>query len=750
MSEIYSPGSIVGPAGPPTTFMGVYDASVTYSIGEAVSSGGSSYVSLINSNTGNAPTSSANWALLAAAGAAGAAGNPGTNGAASVSQIAPMINAQFPALRNLFDPSQVQGSAGLASWQPALLTGLAPNNQVSGSIPVIAGGQVTYSDYESPNAGGASAWLFYDWAGNPISGSTQVGSPVAMPSATIAVPSTAAFIRFGFQNVPGNFQVVNGATLPAYTSFGYLDPYTIANQIAASALSVTGQIASAIELPLAYATEGSTTSTVGAVGLTGAGQGGNSTAFLQTVLPLGANVEQITLQMAVGGTSIDVVLLTVSGSTATVTNRITLSFATAIEISAGTYQWTAGPGFALFTVTQPNTYFAVVQTLSGSGPNVATISTPDVAWRFDGDPGTVGNSFGFYTGGFIYGQIGASVFLRTTVPLASVAQLNSAIAGVALAATGEIQETRVLQSASIKGDFQAAGATLNIFTASGAGNVDKIIVDFGWNAYTAGNPPLPQEVTITFVIDGGTPITLTLGMFLLWWGYITLDSADPTSQLFSTEHLGIMAALNTPGNGVIGGFRKQYIRWTTSINISLTLPGAGGMVVYSNVDYYAGTAPTGRFSPRMNVFHAVENPYAAIAPGATLNLLPAVTSQGLLDSVFIVTSGVGGQQMEWLEGTPIVTADGLTYIANGCEDFFFNSFYGTQWQARNDEGGIGRLFTSGAADGTTAYWTGYRFFRKSPLLFNTSLVATWANSNGSAGQVAATKAGSLVTYYTET
>ena len=118
MSEIYSPGSIVGPVGPPTTFMGVYDASVTYSIGEAVSSGGSSYVSLINSNTGNAPTSSANWALLAAAGAAGAAGNPGTNGAASVSQIAPMINAQFPALRNLFDPSQVQGSAGLASWQP--------------------------------------------------------------------------------------------------------------------------------------------------------------------------------------------------------------------------------------------------------------------------------------------------------------------------------------------------------------------------------------------------------------------------------------------------------------------------------------------------------------------------------------------------------------------------------------------------------------------------------------------------------
>jgi hypothetical protein len=73
MSEIFSPGSIAGPAGPPATFLGPYDAGTSYSIGQAVSSGGSSYVSLVNANVGHTPASSpAQWGLLAAAGADGA------------------------------------------------------------------------------------------------------------------------------------------------------------------------------------------------------------------------------------------------------------------------------------------------------------------------------------------------------------------------------------------------------------------------------------------------------------------------------------------------------------------------------------------------------------------------------------------------------------------------------------------------------------------------------------------------------
>ena len=70
MSEIFSPGSI---AGPPATFRGAYNSGTSYATGEAVSSGGSSYVSLASANVANNPaTSPTQWALLAAAGADGA------------------------------------------------------------------------------------------------------------------------------------------------------------------------------------------------------------------------------------------------------------------------------------------------------------------------------------------------------------------------------------------------------------------------------------------------------------------------------------------------------------------------------------------------------------------------------------------------------------------------------------------------------------------------------------------------------
>ena len=57
-----------GQTGPPATFMGAYSSGTTYAAGQAVSyaSGGctSTYVSLINSNTGNNPvTATSDWGL---------------------------------------------------------------------------------------------------------------------------------------------------------------------------------------------------------------------------------------------------------------------------------------------------------------------------------------------------------------------------------------------------------------------------------------------------------------------------------------------------------------------------------------------------------------------------------------------------------------------------------------------------------------------------------------------------------------
>lgn len=51
------PAGPVGPTGPPVTFLGSWSIGRTYSVGDSVSSGGSSYISLVNGNVGNPPPS---------------------------------------------------------------------------------------------------------------------------------------------------------------------------------------------------------------------------------------------------------------------------------------------------------------------------------------------------------------------------------------------------------------------------------------------------------------------------------------------------------------------------------------------------------------------------------------------------------------------------------------------------------------------------------------------------------------------
>lgn len=96
----------MGPAGPqgPTgarglNFLGAYQSTYNYAVNDAVTIGGSSYISLTSGNTGQTPTQSpAYWALLAIAGADGAQGPIGLAGPAG---------AQGPA-----GPQGVQGPKG--------------------------------------------------------------------------------------------------------------------------------------------------------------------------------------------------------------------------------------------------------------------------------------------------------------------------------------------------------------------------------------------------------------------------------------------------------------------------------------------------------------------------------------------------------------------------------------------------------------------------------------------------------------
>jgi hypothetical protein len=178
------------------------------------------------------------------------------------------------------------------------------------------------------------------------------------------------------------------------------------------------------------------------------------------------------------------------------------------------------------------------------------------------------------------------------------------------------------------------------------------------------------------------------------------------------------------------GYRRIYIKYNSSISISLTLPQTGtNAIIYSQVEYYPGAAPTGRFPATRNVFHMAVNDWAnsSVAPNTPVNILPAVAGVGELESIYFVSSAPGPTELAWLEQNPDITVDGTDFRYGGTEDFFGNQFYGDQFHGRTDEYGIARYFSSGAPD--------------------SGIAMVWQNAN--TGNLPATLVGSLAVYYTE-
>jgi hypothetical protein len=311
---------------------------------------------------------------------------------------------------------------------------------------------------------------------------------------------------------------------------------------------------------------------------------------------------------------------------------------------------------------------------------------------------------------------------------------------------GEVRETRTLSVAAVKGNNIPAGGTLTLFSATGPGNVERIQVAMSYNAGSPATAPVAANSVITIAVDGQT-YSCSLGMFLLWNGYTTSDGSSATSDLFLSKYLGITGGTSA-GNAINSGYRRIYIKYNASINISIKASSVTNIVMWTQVEYYPGVAPAGRYPATRNVFHMVDNEWAgsSIAPNAGLTMLPNVAGPGELESVYFVSSAPGPVEPQWLEIAPNITADGTVFRFLGCEDFFGNQFYGDQFQGRADEYGIARYFSSGAPDNTT-YWTGYRYFRESPMLFQSSLGITWLNAY--VASQAATRVGSLVVYYTE-
>jgi Protein of unknown function (DUF2961)/Collagen triple helix repeat (20 copies) len=306
--------------------------------------------------------------------------------------------------------------------------------------------------------------------------------------------------------------------------------------------------------------------------------------------------------------------------------------------------------------------------------------------------------------------------------------------------SGAVRETRPLSVVAWKCINVFAGNSMTLFSATGPGNVERIQVaaSYSSDASNAAN------ALITIAVDG-TTYTTTMGMFLLWNGYTVSDQIPGTKDLFVTKYLGVTGATSI-SNEIISGYRRIYIKYNKSISISLKVQPGPSVVWWTQVEYYAGVAPEGWYPSTRNVFHMAVNDWAAIAPQQALNIIPTVTGPGELESIYFVSSAPGKVEPEWLEANPVIFVDGTEFRYGGTEDFFGNQFYGDQFQARTDEYGIARDYQSGAPDNTT-YWTAYRYFDLSPMVFNNTLGMAWQNAAADCGP--AGKVGTLAVYYTE-
>jgi hypothetical protein len=124
------PAGAQGPQGPAVAnFRGNYSATTNYALHDAASFNGSTYVSLVNANLGNAPNVSlAQWAVLAAQGSAGSQGSQGPAGAAGATGAVGATGATGPA----GPPASFQGAWQLsASYAVGAVVGFAGSSYVA-------------------------------------------------------------------------------------------------------------------------------------------------------------------------------------------------------------------------------------------------------------------------------------------------------------------------------------------------------------------------------------------------------------------------------------------------------------------------------------------------------------------------------------------------------------------------------------------------------------------------------------------
>ncbi len=139
-----------GPAGPVgMTFRGAWNASTTYGVGDAVSYGGSSYISVLGANADNTPGYAPGfWSLLAAQGATGSTGAVGINflGAwASGTNYSPgdVVTFAGTTYRASIANAAVEPDQNASVWAVLAASGAAGPSGAAGTSATVQVGTVT-------------------------------------------------------------------------------------------------------------------------------------------------------------------------------------------------------------------------------------------------------------------------------------------------------------------------------------------------------------------------------------------------------------------------------------------------------------------------------------------------------------------------------------------------------------------------------------------------------------------------------
>ena len=167
-----------GAQGPPVSFIGVWSSSTAYSIGAAVSEGGSSYIAL-TANTAVDPAadvagSGGNWAVLAKAGdAATVSVGTTTTGASGTSALVTNSGTSSAAVLNFTVPQGPVGPPGVAG--PTGPTGPTGPAGATGATGASGGGINSISfatEITNPGSGTAGTTYYL----SPLSNSASVSS----------------------------------------------------------------------------------------------------------------------------------------------------------------------------------------------------------------------------------------------------------------------------------------------------------------------------------------------------------------------------------------------------------------------------------------------------------------------------------------------------------------------------------------------------------------------------------------------